>query len=141
MTPEPSETPETPEGAPEAVDRAAAESFGRYLARERELRGMSVAQVAEETRIGAANLRALEADDLDRLPERVFVVGYIRAYAKTIGLNPDDAVLRFDEHCLRREPPEEQGVRRKRSRLGVAIAVGALVLLALGAGGWVLFLR
>jgi hypothetical protein len=71
--------------AASAPGPAAGETFGQYLLRERELRGLSLQQVSDTTRILAGNLKALEADDLDRLPARVFVLGYIRAYARPSG--------------------------------------------------------
>ena len=125
-----------PEKGSTDADAGAAESFGRYLVRERELRGMSLAQIADQTRINASNLRALEQDDLSRLPARVFVLGHIRAYAQAIGLNQDDAVLRFEEYLQRSAPPEdeEQSRRpRRRRALGVVIALAAA---AVAAGLW-----
>jgi cytoskeletal protein RodZ len=114
------------------------ETFGLYLARQRELRGISLAQIAEQTRIGIGSLRALEEDDRARLSARVFVVGHIRAYALAIGLNPDEAVLRFDEGQQRLTPAEEEGPRRRpRRRLAAALLAAAL---ALGAAAW-LFTR
>jgi cytoskeletal protein RodZ len=86
--------PPPPEAPPTA---SAPESYGRYLSRERELRNITLEHVAEVTRISVENLRALEEGRHDRLPGRVFVIGYIRAYARCIGLAADDAVLRFQE--------------------------------------------
>ncbi len=114
------------------------ETFGLYLAHQRELRGISLAQIAEQTRIGVGSLRALEEDDRARLPARVFLVGHIRAYALAIGLNPDEAVLRFDEGQQRLLPAEEEGSRRRpRRRLAAALLAATL---ALGAAAW-LFTR
>lgn len=124
-----------PQTAPAAPGPASGESFGHYLARERELRGISLAQIAEQTRIGAANLKALEGDDRARLPARVFVLGYIRAYAQAIGLNADEAVLRFEEQSAQ-AAPAAPGPRR-RSRTGRLLALAAAVL---GLGGGALLL-
>ena len=73
------------------------ESFGRYLSRQRELRGMTRAEVARLTRLSPLSVDALEEDRFEALPARVFVVGYLRMYATAIGMNPDEAVLRFEE--------------------------------------------
>ncbi|MGI5861761.1 MAG: helix-turn-helix domain-containing protein [Myxococcales bacterium] len=122
----------------DGADAGAGESFGRYLARERELRGMSLEQIAEQTRIGTSNLRALEQDDVSRLPARVFVLGYIRAYAQAIGLNPDEAVLRYEEMMQKSQPAtDEDEARRPRRRRLVALLV-VVVLLAAVAGAWLL---
>lgn len=73
------------------------ESFGRYLSQQRELRGMSRAEVVRLTRLSPLAVEALEEDRFELLPARVFVVGYLRIYATAIGMNPDEAVLRFEE--------------------------------------------
>ncbi|HEY3447063.1 MAG TPA: helix-turn-helix transcriptional regulator [Myxococcales bacterium] len=116
---------------------SAGESFGQYLLRERELRGFSLQQVSDTTRIGVGNLKALEADDLSRLPARVFVLGYIRVYAHAIGLSADEAVLRYEEQSQKGSPaPEENEARR--SRKGRVLA--AVLVAALAAGGAAAFL-
>ncbi|HXN42075.1 MAG TPA: helix-turn-helix transcriptional regulator [Myxococcaceae bacterium] len=71
--------------------------FGRYLAQQRELRGVSRADVASATKIPANLIAALETGQVERLPERVFIVNYIRAYAQVIGMESQEAVLRFEE--------------------------------------------
>ncbi len=71
--------------------------FGRYLAQQRELRGVSRTEVATATKIPVNLIAALENGDRERLPERVFIINYIRAYAQVIGLAEDEAVLRFEE--------------------------------------------
>lgn len=124
---------------PQPAEQAApAESFGRYLMRERELRGVSLEQIADKTRIWITNLKALEADDMKMLPERVFVIGYIRSYAQCIGINPDEAVLRFEEQY--KEEPEEvafRAVRRGSNPLVPVAIVGAMAVL--GVIGWLVF--
>lgn len=116
--------PQLPESPP-------AESFGRYLIRERELRGMTLQQVADTTRIGASNLKALEQDDQSRLPARVFVLGYIRAYAQAIGLDADQAVLRYDELTQKTQQDNVLPAARKGSRaLILLVIVGVLVAAA-----------
>jgi cytoskeletal protein RodZ len=124
--PDPADPPLTGPSGP-----AAGETFGHYLMRERELRGMSLQQISEQTRIGVGNLKALEGDDLSRLPARVFVLGYIRAYAHSIGLNPDEAVLRYEEQSQKNHPQEEEVVRhRSRFGRGLAIVAAVVVLVA-----------
>ena len=135
----PSDPTDKPEAAPAASSGlAAGESFGQYLSRERELRGFSLQQVSDQTRIGVGNLKALEADDLKRLPARVFVLGYIRVYSQVIGLSPDEAVLRYEEQIQKTGPVPEKLVR-KRSRKGrVVVAVVVLALAAASAGAFLL---
>lgn len=90
--------------------------FGRYLTVQRELRGMSREEVGAQTKIPPSILTALETGQAERLPARVFVINYIKAYAKAIGLEPDEAVLRFEEIYTGSHTaltPVEQERRRK----------------------------
>lgn len=124
-----------PEKADAPAGPAAGESFGHYLMRERELRGFSLQQISDQTRIGVGNLKALEADDRSRLPARVFVLGYIRAYAQAIGLSPDEAVLRFEEQSQKEGPPAAEAVRQ-RSKKGLIVALVFLVAALVGGAAW-----
>jgi cytoskeletal protein RodZ len=126
--------------APPAAAETSGESFGRWLARERELRGISIEQIADQTRIGAAHLRALERDETRSLPARVFVLGYIRAYAHAIGINADEAALRYEEQAQKDQPPPEEALKRRGLRFkAIALAAGAALLA--GAAAWWLLLR
>jgi hypothetical protein len=85
-----------------------ASDFGRYLVQQREFRGLSREEVASATKIPLALVGALEEGQLGALPGRVFVVNFVRSYAQAIGLEPDDALLRFEEASpspVRAEPP------------------------------------
>jgi transcriptional regulator with XRE-family HTH domain len=61
----------------------------------REHRGLSLAQVAAETKVRRLYLNALEEGDHSPLPSRPFAVGYVRAYARVLGLDGDEVVARF----------------------------------------------
>lgn len=67
-------------------------SFGTWLRRQREAREISLRDIAERTKIGIRYLEALEEDRLDVLPAPVFTKGFLREYARYIGLSPDEAV-------------------------------------------------
>lgn len=68
---------------------------GAALRRAREGLGLDVDDIAQATRVRPAHLTALEAFDLDALPARPFAIGYVRAYALALGLDPDSVVGRF----------------------------------------------
>lgn len=72
------------------------ENPGEYLKRERELRGVSIKDIFEATRVPLKYLEALEADNYEALPHITFVKGYIKSYAKCLGLDETDAVLRYE---------------------------------------------
>ena len=65
---------------------------GSYLRTRREACGMTVAQLSRATKIKEASLVALEEERFDALPARVFVVGWVGAYARAVGADPVEAV-------------------------------------------------
>lgn len=107
--------------------------FGRYLTQQRELRGMTLQEVSSATKISAGMLAALEEGRAERFPGRIFVLHYVRAYATAIGLQPDEAVLRFEEvdGTVRTSPPPAALERDRRRRSLVILAV---LLALMGAG-------
>ncbi len=82
---------------PEKTDDLCRLSFGRYLKAVREQQGIELKRVSEITRIGLYTLMHIEAEDHDNLPEEVFVKGFLRAYAKTVGADGNDVINRYME--------------------------------------------
>jgi len=113
------------------------EPLGRYLRRQRERRGMNVAELSRVTRIPTASLEAIEADRFDELPGEVFVRGFLTAYAQAVRVLPAEVVARYTSSRrvayvtpLPMQTPlqaarEGQGGRR----FGVAIAFVLLLIL------------
>lgn len=62
---------------------------GKMLREARERLGLSVADVAQHTRLAPRQIEALEADDFDNLPELPFVRGFIRSYARLLQIDPE----------------------------------------------------
>ena len=83
-------------------------SFGSWLRRQRELREISLREVAEVTKISLRYLEALEQDEFDVLPAPVFAKGFLRQYAGYVGLNPDEVVNSYLTALQEREPDENQ---------------------------------
>ena len=83
------------------------ESFSRYLVQQRELRGLSPADVMRVTKLSPSAVEAIENDRFEHLPGRAFVVGYLRSYASCVGLNPDEVILRYEEHAASLPQPEK----------------------------------
>jgi len=71
-------------------------SLSERLKRERELRGVSLKQISEETRIGVRFLQALEDDRLEVIPGEFYRRSYLRAYARYLGLDEDRALNVYD---------------------------------------------
>ena len=63
---------------------------GEQLRAAREARGLSLAEVAAETRIPQRHLQTIEAGDFAALPARTYAIGFARTYAKAVGLNDSD---------------------------------------------------
>ncbi|MDR7449740.1 MAG: DUF4115 domain-containing protein [Armatimonadota bacterium] len=75
---------------------AAPEGFGPALRHARERAGLSLADVARLTRIRETYLAALEREDLAALPPPIYARGYLRAYARLLGLDPAPLVAAFN---------------------------------------------
>jgi len=71
-------------------------SFGRYLQDIRLTKGISLETVADETMIRIDNLLLIEGENHDKLPDEVFVKGFLRAFAKAIGADGDEAIRRYE---------------------------------------------
>lgn len=103
--------------------------FGVTLRRAREQRGLSTRDIAQKTRISVRWLEALEEARLDGLPAEVFVSGYLRSYARAVGLDGQSLLSRY--HALLRERGEpvlsERGAAL--SRRSAAFRQGAVWLL------------
>lgn len=70
------------------------ESFGARLKRERERRGITLDDISVSTKIGIRLLRALEEDHFDQLPG-IFNRGFVRAYARHVGLDEDQTIAEY----------------------------------------------
>jgi transcriptional regulator with XRE-family HTH domain len=70
-------------------------AFGAALRRERERRGLSLAAIAEQTKVSAGLLDGLERGDLSRWPAGIFRRGFVKSYAEAVGLDPADVLAEF----------------------------------------------
>lgn len=80
-------------------------SLGRWLREEREARSISLEEIAAATKIVPRYLEALEDDRLDLMPGGFFIRGIIRAYAKAVGLDPEEVLARYKDAGIL-APPE-----------------------------------
>lgn len=83
-------------------------SFGSWLRRQREVREISLREIADSSKISLRYLEALEGDRFDLLPAPVFARGFLREYAKFVGLSPDDVVNYFLVAQQALEPSEDE---------------------------------
>ena len=69
--------------------------IGAALRAARQTLGLSLIEISETTRVRERHLEAIEAGQIDQLPSRPFTIGYVRAYAKALGLDADATAARF----------------------------------------------
>jgi cytoskeleton protein RodZ len=108
-------------------------SFGESLRRERELRGVSLREIADATKISVRFLQALEGDRVEILPGGVFRRSFLRQYARHLGLDADRIVEEFVAAHGPEEPDEPSVTRRGRESAhpGTIFVVAVFVLAAL----------
>jgi len=70
-------------------------TFGEKLRKQREQRGISLDTISTTTKISPRMLRAIEDEHFDQLPGGVFSKGFVRAYARQVGLNEEEAVADY----------------------------------------------
>ena len=83
--------------------------LGEELRGERATLGKSLLQVQKDLKIKAAYISAIENCDLDAFPNKGFVAGYIRSYARYLNLNPEEIYERF---CTESGFSSQDGSRR-----------------------------
>ncbi len=69
--------------------------FGTTLRQARERRGVSLREISNTTKISFPALEALERNDISRLPGGIFSRAFVRAYAQSVGLDPEETVRDF----------------------------------------------
>ena len=115
-------------------------ALGEEFRAAREARGLSLSDVAEHIHIRSVYLQALENEDWSAIGAPVYTRGFIRTYARFLGLDPESAVQRFNESGsgappaptapgpAAREPSADRGERTTPSPLLYVAAALALVL-------------
>lgn len=128
-------------------------TFGARLQREREKRKITLEDVSVSTKISLRMLRALEEEKFDQLPGGIFNKGFIRAYARHLGIDEDQAVADYLEAAGETTPkipdpmlevpsanvPEDRPDGPANIPWG-ALAI-ALLLIALGLSLWSIYAR
>jgi cytoskeletal protein RodZ len=107
-------------------------NFGASFKQARESKGISLNQIATETRISTRFLSAIENEEFYLLPGGIFNRGFVRAFAEKVGLDADQAVADY-ERLAEVHPPElvsppEPAPARKKGRHLYPVAVGALAI-------------
>ena len=77
------------------------------------MRKVRLEEIVQATKVNIRCLKALEADDLQSLPGTVFTRGFVRSYARAIGLDPDEAILQLEDYL--RENASKNGHHKSSS--------------------------
>ncbi len=121
---------------PEGKARDREISIGAYLARERRLRGISVSELAELTKIPPRSIERMEAGAFDGNPDG-FVRGFVRTIAVALGLDPEEAIMRMlGEPADVAEAAQAPALRLDRRHLAIFGMLVAAVGLGLAIWGW-----
>lgn len=80
------------------------DELGSILREAREAKGLTLSEAQDATRISLKYLEALENAQYDALPTRVHVRGYLRNYARYLGLDPDPLLERYEVGKDQRPP-------------------------------------
>ncbi len=115
------------------------ESVGEFFRQVRETKGLTVDEVSSKTRIRSDFVKALEDGNFSKLPDQVFARGFVRSYARSLGLDEEDAIQRFaksagtfyekqDERERLKVRQAEEERKRQSNRKAVAVAIGIAVL-------------
>src|SRR5687767_14932404 len=129
-------------------------SFGEELRREREIRGISLKEIADATKISRRFLEAIERNDHKTLPAPVFTRGFVREYARYLGLNSEEMVNRYNfaaagddrieksdhlERLVHPEPPPEPkktGIPPPYARVDRNVYLTLIIVAALAGMTW-----
>src|SRR5215469_8425685 len=84
-------------------------SFGDRLKKEREQRGITLDDISLTTKIGTRLLRALEEEKFEQLPGGIFNKGFVRAYARHVGLDEDQTVADYMSAVGANQPHATEG--------------------------------
>src|SRR5512143_3986166 len=97
-------------------------TLGEELKAAREKSGLTLEQIAETTRISHTFLKALEEDDYAVIPGEVFVTGFLRSYARELGLDEKHVLARYrDAHPLQREEEQPEPAKEVQQKLKPAL--------------------
>lgn len=128
---------ETPETEPTAPTRTP----GEILKQARVGKDLSIAAIATHLNLDLRVVEALESGDLSKLPAPIFVRGYLRGYARLVGVREEMVLAAYQAQAPNEPAPRSVGISRKsmppaflipaipwRGLLGVAVLIGLVAL-------------
>lgn len=92
-------------------------ALGEELRREREMRGISLREISDATKVSTRYLEGLESGDAKALPAPVFVRGFVREFARYLGLDANEMVDRYLRSVADLEREREAQLREANPQL------------------------
>ncbi|MFN8177271.1 MAG: helix-turn-helix domain-containing protein [bacterium] len=117
------------------------EGLGEFLRKGRERSGVTLEDLARRTRIRIENLESLEKEDLESLPSDAYVRGFVRQVCREIGVEANEAIVRYEMLRAQSGPPDEMTWAEERvdetpGRLERALEDPERVVRIARRGGW-----
>ncbi len=126
------------------------QTLGEKLRQAREERGISLAEVAEQTRISPQYIESIERDDYKPLPGGIFNKGFVKSFAKYVGVDENEALADYLSVIAEKEGRDDEDLKSYKpevltddysSRSMIPTILGAVVILALMTAGILYFLQ
>ena len=73
-------------------------TVGEYLSAMRRLKGISLEDIKNKTMISISNLESIEKNDFSRFPRRLYIIAFLKAYAKCIDIDPEKIAETYDRY-------------------------------------------
>jgi cytoskeleton protein RodZ len=113
---------------------------GTLLAKRREEASLSQVQVASELGLTKSCVRDIENNHFEKFAAGIYVRGYLRNYAKLLGIDEQDLMELYDQYCLDNEHAQsDSGGRgsalsaddRRRIFIGISVVLGMVLVVGL----------
>jgi cytoskeleton protein RodZ len=115
-------------------------SPGPLLKKEREKKGLSHAQISQQTRLRPHFIEAIENEEWDLLPAPTLVKGYIRSYARVLALDEERLVALYSEEAVSDNFPKEFALPSIPKRKIWPFVVGALLVVLVAVSGFLVWM-
>jgi len=109
---------------------------GDILRKKREESGHDLLEISKTLKISYTYLKAIEDEAFEKLPEEVYVKGYIREYAEILNIDPEVVIKAYKQqvlppHAENKEALEKDALKRKRSKIKLLLTPLLLLLLVI----------
>lgn len=107
MTTEENNNQNEPTTPPTSALNAEPTTIGEFLRQKREEKNLGLKVISQQTKIHISLLENIESNQLDKLPSKAYVKGFVRSTSKILGVDPDEACLLLDKTYYNYENPQQ----------------------------------